>query len=581
MKKDNSVSAIEKEKLKEQKKQERQKARNAKREVRKTKRELRDAEKDAWAQEKVMSGASLSEETDKTRKKLLHSKIFDLLWILNPQNLAKEVHVYGYNFSWKSHLLLLVSCILGISAIGFLFKLNTIYFIVNVIVVLIAIPSGVRYMYRQMYEQKRFTDVTTYMEQMLYSFQKNGKILSSLNETKELFEDGNMRLCIDHAIQYLEKGVSKKKEGLLREALSLIEERYACIKLTTVHELFVNSEEYGGDVENSILLLLEDVSEWKKRGFELQANKKKLNTDNIISIIVATALCYITLFVLDQMDNLFAYTNVTFDVFKISIIQLSSVVFILAMLWTFMKSFKKMTTNWLQSEDVVNEKMILSSYKTIVKYDEAKQRSKSILYAAPFAIITLVGFSFGKPWVGIAGIFVTIFMLQQHKVGYKIAMKDVNRALYMSLPQWFMQLAMLLQQNNVQVSLAKSIEDAPVVLRPELEKLMIRLANNPDKITSYTDFCKDFDVPETQSCMKMLHAIAESGVGNAQSQIANMIERVNDMQDIADQLKNEDIKFLMKQIFAYPVLAATVKLLIDMTIGMVYMMQMLSSMGGV
>lgn len=580
MKKDISSSAAEKEKLREQKKQEKQKEKHAKKEMRRTKRELKAAEKDALAQEKAMMAVSSSNNEETTiKQKFLHSKLYDLLWILNPHNLAREVHVYGYNFSWKGHLLLLACCILGISVIGVLFRLNATYFVFNVIAVIIAIPSGIRYMYRQMYEQKRFTDITTYMEQMLYSFQKSGKILSSLNETKELFVDGNMRVCIDRAMAYIEKGMSKEKGGLLREALSIIEEKYTCVKLTTVHELFINSEEYGGNVENSILLLQEDVNRWKKRGFILQANKKKLNTDNIVSIVVATVICYVALFVLDLMDTLFV-TKITFDPFKITIVQFSSFLFILTMLWTFMKSMKKMTTNWLQSEDVISEKLILSSYETIVEYDEVKQRSKSILYAAPFVIIALVGFMYQKQWLVIASIIVVIFMLQQHKVGYKLAMKDVNRALYISLPQWFMQLALLLQQNNVQVSLAKSIEDAPVILKPELEKLMIRLAENPDKLTSYTDFCKDFDVPEATSCMKMLHAIAESGVGNAQIQIAHMTERVNEMQDIADDLRNQDIAFNMKLIFSYPILAATVKLLIDMTISMGYLMQLLSSMGG-
>ena len=33
------------------------------------------------------------------------------LWrigLMDPRNLAKEVHVYGYNFSWKTHLSLIV-----------------------------------------------------------------------------------------------------------------------------------------------------------------------------------------------------------------------------------------------------------------------------------------------------------------------------------------------------------------------------------------------------------------------------------------------------------------------------------------
>ena len=43
------------------------------------------------------------------------------LWrigLMDPRNLAKEVHVYGYNFSWKTHLSLIVCSLLGMGAIG-------------------------------------------------------------------------------------------------------------------------------------------------------------------------------------------------------------------------------------------------------------------------------------------------------------------------------------------------------------------------------------------------------------------------------------------------------------------------------
>ena len=80
--------------------------------------------------------------------------------------------------------------------------------------------------------------------------------------------------------------------------------------------------------------------------------------------------------------------------------------------------------------------------------------------------------------------------------------------------------------------------------------------------------------------MKMLHAISESGTGNAQIQIHELMKRVSEMQAKADEIRNRNISFQMKMIFAYPVIAATVKLLIDLTVGMLYMFRMLGGMGG-
>ena len=107
----------------------------------------------------------------KKKKKRMH--VFRLL---NPKNLQKEVHVYGYNFSERTHLLILFLTLLGLIAIGLVFRIRPFGMAVIGAGALCAIPVLVLDMYKRMYQQKRFEDVLSYMEQMLYSFQKNGKI---------------------------------------------------------------------------------------------------------------------------------------------------------------------------------------------------------------------------------------------------------------------------------------------------------------------------------------------------------------------------------------------------------------------
>lgn len=137
-----------------------------------------------------------------------------------------------------------------------------------------------------------------------------------------------------------------------------------------------------------------------------------------------------------------------------------------------------------------------------------------------------------------------------------------------------------MQSNNVQVSILKSSKEAPPVLKVELDQLAVRLQERPGELSTYTSFCNRFDVPEIQSCMKMLHAISESGIGNADIQITNLVKRVYEMQNFADAIRSQSEAFKMQLIFTYPVLAATVKLLADLTFGTIFMFQMLGSMGG-
>lgn len=515
----------------------------------------------------------------KTRKRK-REKAFWNLALLNPRNLAREVHVYGYNFSWKSHLLLIVCSLAGISAIGIVFRLKVIYFSVVIAAVMILLPMLVLTSYKRMYEQKRFSDVVTYMEQMLYSFQKTQKVGAALLETRELFDDGMMREVIDQAIEYLQRGYAATEEGVLREALRIIEERYQCMKVRTVHELLISSEEYGGDANNSIQLVLADLEIWKRRGYKLQANKKSSHTDNMISIVVATSFCVIALYVLNGMENMYPGNAAEVSIFKTEPIQLSSLLFLIFMLYVVMKSLKNLATDWLQAELMHKTEMILDSYHAVVNYDEAKQKWKSVFGALPLFGCSAVSFLFYPKWIGVILLALGVLMLCQHKIGYRLAKKDVNDELYFALPQWLMEMALLLQHNNVQVSLAKSMDVAPAVLQEELKRLMERLSRAPDRLKSYTDFCKDFDIPEAASCMKMLHAISESGTGNASVQIANLIQRVNEMQDIADDIRNKNIAYKAKMLFSYPVVGATFKLLIDLSVGMVFMFNMLGNIGG-
>lgn len=501
------------------------------------------------------------------------------LRLLNPRNLEKEVHVYGYNFSWKTHVLLTIFSLLGISAIGLLFQLKAANFSIIMFAMVLVLPIFIISTYKRMYEQKRFADVATYMEQMLYSFQKNGKVAAALKETRELFEDGQMGQLIDEALGCINAGTDEGK-WVLREALEIIEKPYACSKIHMVHELLLSNEEYGGEMEDAVQLLLTDIELWKRRGYRLQAEKKTSHTDNIISIIIATILCAVALYVLDAMSRMFPGTVEPGYIFRTGVIQVTSILFILGMIHVMVKSQRTLTANWLQTESLFKEEYLLASYNACRNYNEAKEKRKSLIFATPFLLGAVVAFFFQITWLGVLAAVIGAFMLMQHRVGYRLARKDVNAELYLSLPQWLMDMALLMQNNNVQVSIAKSVQEAPVILQQELNELLERLEAAPDRLKSYTDFCKDFDIPEAQTCMKMLHAISESGTGNAKVQIHNLVQRVQEMQNISDEIRNSSIAFKAKLLFSYPVMAATIKLLIDLSFGMLVMLEMLGNMGG-
>ncbi len=509
----------------------------------------------------------------------MRGKVWKKFTLLHPKNLAREVHIYGYHFSWKTHSAWILGALLGCGMLGLLFRLKAVYVAIIAVAVSLVLPVLVLDMYKRMYEQKRFADAAAYMEQMLYSFQKTGKVTGALKETREIFAEGQMRQCVDAAICHMELGKPRSAQGVLAEGLALVEEQYGCAKLTMVHKLLCTTESYGGAAEESILLLLKDIERWKKRKYQLQAEKKKYHMDNVISIVVAVILCAVALYVLEAMQQMFGERN-TADIFSIPVIQVSSTIFILLLLKILVKSTKELTEDWLNEPELHASPYILHSYEQIRKY-EKKEGGKWKGWAAAVLLgIMAAAFACGQTVVAAVSLTTLGIVLVYQKMVYRLAKKDVTEAMYLALPQWMIELMLLLQHNNVQVALMKSADGAPAVLKPELTLLQERMMQSPGELQTYTRFCQSFDLPEASGCMRMLHAFSENGTGNLGVQLNQFLERIGQMQDCADVIRDGNIAFHMKLIFSYPVLAAIGKLLIDFTVGMAVMLQVLGGIGG-
>lgn len=489
-------------------------------------------------------------------------------------NLQKEVHRYGYNFEWKTYLLTIFFVFLLIGVVGMFFKLELVYIVAVGAVALSMLPVLIIDMYRRMYEQKRFADVTDYMEQILFSFRKERKILSALRECDTALPDGQMRAAIREAVTYVEAGTATTEEGVYTEALALIEKRYPCKKIHTVHELLVSAEERGGDVGTSIDLMVEDIEVWKRQVYELQKDKKVGHTDCIFSIVGAALTSGLAVYLMDQVKNTMGSDTVA-SIFTLLPVQLTSFVLILICLFTFAGSSRKLVQDWMDGK---KKKDVLHAYEYLMHYDAGKEGRKSILLSLPFLVIAIVCIAFDLPVAAVIFVVLTVFMLFQHKVNCSVYRSDVKNALYEALPEWMFDMALLLQYNNVQVSLAESISHAEPILQAELTALVERIRKDPDEIQSYLLFFANVDIPEIATCMKMLYSMSNDGTGNMQVQISNLVAHVNKLREKELELKNEKIVFQARMMIMYPVAATTVKLLIDMASGTVLLFQLFGTM---
>ena len=500
------------------------------------------------------------EDGKKKNRKDNKEKKPSLFQLLNPKNLQTEVSKYGYNFSAKNFYLSMLAAMGGAVGVGFIFKLDWYFILIVLAVCLLCMPSVLLTSFKNMYESKRFHDVSNYMEQLLYSFRRKKKILTSLEDVLIAFEDddGPMKRVITQAIQYLR--TSDSSGDIYREALNIIEEEYANDRLRNVHNFLIAVENNGGSVENPVDLLLDERAMWDERIHTFQKERDTLKRNITVSIICSVVLCFFILYILsvDSLKDLAIIKNL--------VVQSTSTLVIVLNVFLFVKITNKLSQSWLKRESKQTNAQILKDYFYVETYDKKKETKKSVLLTLALSPVAILGLILNNKIILVIGIVVCLFTLFAGPLSYKLSRKSVIKEIEKTFPQWLMELALLLQGDNVQVAISKTLDSAPVVLRPELEKLVSGFDVDPHSSKPYNNFLSGYDLPEIKSAMKMLYSITATGTGNIDEQITDLIKKQNVLMDKAEKINNNDHIAGLSTLSMVPMLFCIVKSVIDMTI---------------
>ena len=134
-------------------------------------------------------------------------------------------------------------------------------------------------------QQTRLQEAELYMEQMLYAFLQNPKILSALETVCVLFEPGAMRKQIETAIFHLRK----EYDSNMKEELDAIEQQYENRRMKEMHAYFLMVEQYGGAYETT-----EDLQKWMERVRLHQQDCKKYRRNVFLAVGLSILVCAIT-----------------------------------------------------------------------------------------------------------------------------------------------------------------------------------------------------------------------------------------------------------------------------------------------
>ena len=498
--------------------------------------------------------AEKKQKEKQKQKQKQEQKKPSIIQMLNPKNLATEVHRYGYDFSFSNYLKYLLIAFFTIAVIGYLFGLDLKFIVLILVVFLLLLPTIILTIYQNMYEQKKFTDVTNYIEQLLYSFKRRSKILTALEDTLTLFPEGGLHDGIVQAIEYIQ--TSTTDGNIYEEAFAFIEKEYGCPRVYTAHSFLIHVESLGGNFDDSIDILLADRKLWVDRVYNTQQEKKNIKSKITISVLLSFLICGMALIMLPA----------EFEIKSMMVSQVcTTIVFIVNLLiWVFAQ--KKLSGSWIAEEKNVPFSTLKRYYDRIMHKEEQKGQKQAMVFLGILVVGALVSyFVLHNTFLAILfGVFFIIMWITPKRKD-KAALKHLTKEVEKAFPEWLLSIALLLQTDNLHVALAKTIDEAPEILQEELQRLLQGIEATPNLIDPYLSFFHQLDLPEIQSAMKMLYSMAEYGTTNDVSkQITALVERNAVLMDKAERIRTEDKLAGAGFIVLLPMLTGTCKMVVDM-----------------
>jgi CRISPR/Cas system CSM-associated protein Csm2 small subunit len=482
---------------------------------------------------------------------------------LRYRNLTQELAMYGYEYTPPKALFAYGMIVLVAAIFGLLYKLELPYISAIGIIGVVFSPMVILQTMKGRYHTTMFSLANNYMEQFLYSFKRNGTVLNALLETATIFDEGIFYEVLERAIEHIQ--YTTDSEDPEREALDIVGEFFHCERIDAIHSFVIGAQRRGGDAGGSIVLLAKNRAMWAERVMNLQKEFQIVKRNIMIALVATILICILPLYLLGG----------DLDISSIPLCQISAVVLIGICMLIYVKADKKLCRSWIEKE--VNSTGMGKKYLQVRDYDEAKE-AKSSQKMAIIPIILFIGafIYFKNIAVLVTGVVVVLFFLNQHKIGHSLAMKKVAREIEKQFPNWLMEVALLLQTDNVQMAIRKSMDSAPEVLVYALEDLIDQLEEDPNAIEPYHRFLKEYRNPDVQSAMKMLYALSSGNAGDVSKQVEELIDRNNAMMDKAEKLEQEDKIAGMKVYILLPSLLASFKLMVDMALLLVVFLQNLT-----
>ncbi len=110
---------------------------------------------------------------------------------------------------------------------------------------------------------------------------------------------------------------------------------------------------------------------------------------------------------------------------------------------------------------------------------------------------------------------------------YKANLNKINQM----LPYYLKSLEILVQHYTVPVAIRKSIDTAPEIFKPGLEKMITKIEAGDSSVNPYMDFAKEYPVRDSMRMMRLLYRLGLGSQENKQEQLVLFARTVSTLQN--------------------------------------------------
>lgn len=119
---------------------------------------------------------------------------------------------------------------------------------------------------------------------------------------------------------------------------------------------------------------------------------------------------------------------------------------------------------------------------------------------------------------------------------YKANLNRIN----LLLPYYLKSLEILVQHYTVPVALSKSIETAPDIFKPGLQRLISKIEAGDSSVQPYMDFANEYPVRDSMRMMRLLYRLGLGSQENKQEQLMSFSRSISSLQNKAREMKYKE-----------------------------------------